>query len=115
MRKGNRICKVCGVSYYACPDSVRLQNWRSMCDTPEHYQIYQTLVMYAREMITASTAVEMLTGIGVTPDTIDGLDPQKQDEIRGIFAAAHTAVQSRDNTDTSENTSSKKMRRSVKE
>ena len=105
---------MCGVSYYACPDSVRLQNWRSMCDTPEHYQIYQTLVMYARDMITASTAVEMLTSIGVTPDTIDGLDPQKQDEIRGIFAAAQAAEQSQDNADTSENTSSKKARRSVR-
>lgn len=85
-----------------------------MCDTPEHYQIYQTLVMYAREMITTSTAVEMLTSVGITPDTIDGLDPQKQDEIRGIFAAAQAAARSHDNADTSENTSSKKTRRSVK-
>lgn len=119
MRKANRICKVCGVSYYACPDSVRLQNWRSVCDTPEHYQVYQALIMYSRGMIDARSAADMLAGTGITPDTIGALAPQKQDEIRGVFAAAQAEAQPQSTetytTDADKSRTTKKARRSVYE
>lgn len=91
-RKPNHTCRICGTAYYACGDCDKRQSWRSFCDTPEHYQVFQVLLMYARHMIGAPEAVDMLTNIGIDPDNLIGFVPQKVAEIRAIFAAAQPEV-----------------------
>ena len=48
--------------------------------------------MYARHMIGAPEAVDMLTNLGIDPDNLIGFVPQKVAEIRAIFAAAQPEV-----------------------
>lgn len=84
LKESNHICRVCGTAYYACNACDRQQNWRAFCDTPEHYQVYQALVMYTRGILPADEARAMLEDIGVTPD-LDGLTPAKQAEIAELF------------------------------
>lgn len=87
-RKPNHTCRICGAAYYACAQCDRQKNWRAYCDTPEHYQVFQVLLMYSRHMIDAVEAASMLNNLGINPDTTNSFTPQKVEEIRAIFAAA---------------------------
>lgn len=84
----NHTCKICGAQYYACNDCDKLRNWRSMCDTPKHYQIYQVLIMYSRDLVSREEAASMLDHLGVTPDTIGNFLPDKIAEIQKILPIA---------------------------
>ena len=84
-KKHNHSCKICGKTYYACPKCDELQNWRAFCDTSEHYQIFQILLLYGRNLIPVSEAAAMLRY------KLNGVDmsaflQSKQDEISKILA-----------------------------
>lgn len=63
-KKLNHKCKVCGAQYHACNDcdknSKGVLSWRSLCDTEQHYKIYQIILWYCRGTIDESEAREML-------------------------------------------------------
>ena len=81
----NHICKICGAAYYACNQCDQRHTWRSVCDTPEHYQIYQVLIMFSRDMISRDEAANMLTTLGVTSESVLAFPPEKIDEIMSII------------------------------
>ena len=85
MQKNNHICKICGAEYYACDGCDTRKTWRSFCDLPEHYQVYQILLMYSRKMISADEATETLEANGILPDTAHGFTSEKIEQIREIF------------------------------
>ena len=84
-REPNHTCKVCGARYYACDSCDRLRNWRSMCDTPEHYQIYQTLRLYTRRMIDKFEAASMLDNAGVDLEHMEEFTPSTADLVWEIM------------------------------
>ena len=98
-KKPNHTCRICGVQYYACSKCDKLKNWRAFCDTPEHYQVFQILLMYARGMIDAGEAAMQLSTLGVQKNSLNGFTPQKVEEIYGIFDAAASANADIDNDD----------------
>lgn len=78
-RKPNHTCKVCGKAYYACNACDQMRSWRAMCDTPEHYQIYQTLILYTRRMIDKFEAASMLDSVGVDLEQLGNFTPSTAD------------------------------------
>lgn len=91
-RKPNHTCRICGTAYYACSQCDKQRNWRAFCDTPEHYQVFQVLLMYTRRLIDAQEASHTLASLGIDPDHLEGYVPQKVKEIRAIFMAAQPSV-----------------------
>ena len=87
-QKPNHTCRICGTRYYACSQCDKRKNWRAFCDKPECYQVFQVLLLYARELIDATEAAETLMNLGVTPDNCRGMLPQKVAEISAVFEAA---------------------------
>lgn len=106
-KQPNHTCRMCGTAYYACEMCDKQRNWRAFCDTPEHYQVFQILMMRARELITIDEACEMLENVGATLTNLGEYTPQKIEEIQNIYAK-------RTKTEVAVKNTSKKTRRSVK-
>ena len=56
-----------------------------MCDTPEHYQIYQTLILYTRRMIDKFEAASMLDNAGVDLEHMEEFTPNTADLVWEIM------------------------------
>lgn len=112
-RKPNHNCRICGTAYFACAQCDKMKNWRAFCDTPEHYQVFQVLLMYSRSIIDAEEAASQLANMGIAPGKMDNIIPQKVAEISAIFAEAYPPVQPIDyNCETDAPKTKKKTRRS---
>lgn len=85
-------CVVCGIKYRACTDCQKYQSWRAKCDTMQHWQVYQIIVMFTRGDITAQEAADKLSYLGIAQgDTKQFTEPNAQilDEI--FFSLQHTS------------------------
>lgn len=90
-KKPNHRCRICGVEYYACNDCASqiranygAEPWRAIAESPVHYQIYITLVLFARNELSAVEALQQLNHIGI--DDLDTFLPSYQSLIRKIIA-----------------------------
>ena len=89
--KPNRHCPVCGVHYHVCKSCGDRGTWRSICDTPTHYQVYMTTVQYVRKEINKETAMEYLRNIGVSLESADRFTPNTKAIITEILSEEATA------------------------
>lgn len=65
----NGTCQICGKKYHYCGDCRKYGNWRSITDTPEHYQIAMILTEYREHIIDAKEAAECFNNYGITLDS----------------------------------------------
>lgn len=59
-KKPNHICKVCGVPYYACDSCDKHKTFKSMCESENHYNIYNTVVLFSRGLYSKEEACRAL-------------------------------------------------------
>lgn len=67
--KINHWCIICGKGYHACDDCAKIKAfkpWRTLADTPEHFQIYSVLQDYNNKLISRTEAREMLSNIDLS-------------------------------------------------
>lgn len=105
-KKPNHRCRICGTEYYACNDCAsRLKSqyggepWRTIADTPSHYQIYVILVHFVRKEISATEALQQLNHIGI--GDMDTFVPNYRSLIQRVIAEAKAAEQERANSEPS--------------
>jgi hypothetical protein len=82
-------CIICGKKYAgcrSCDDATSYKAWRSLCDTPQHFQIYRIIQELNLNAITLSEAKEMLSRIGVYKKDIDSLLPSVKAILEPVFA-----------------------------
>lgn len=63
-KKINHWCAVCGKGYHcckSCTEEVAFKPWRTIADTPEHFQIFTILQDYHNGVIDKSEAKVMLS------------------------------------------------------
>ena len=60
-KKPNHICKVCGVKYYACESCDKNKTYKSMCESENHYKIYNIVIMYTRGVYSKEQAMNALS------------------------------------------------------
>lgn len=110
-KKPNHKCKVCGEDYYyckSCETKGQFTTWRTMCDTEEHYKIYQVILWYCREIIDEKEAREMLSKCDLSgTETFTESIQQLLDKIFYIKEENNDVVTYRENDDVEENTNEK--------
>lgn len=83
-REPNTWCRVCGAAYFHCTDCERVRSWRTVCDTPAHFQLFLILHEY-REAGDASAARTALDHIGFPGADFSVLLPEIQQIINEII------------------------------
>ena len=83
--KPNHTCAVCGRQYYACRSCDKRNTWKSVCDTPQHYQVYITVVQYKRGLIDKETARMYFDRISVTREEMSRFVDGVRDVIGEVF------------------------------
>lgn len=80
-----RQCWICGKSYEYCSKCDRLNTWKLVGCTREHFQIANILDEFRGNVITAKEAKEKFKNIGITADSLDNLLPEVADAIKAII------------------------------
>ena len=80
-----RQCWICGKSYEYCSKCDRLNTWKLVGCTREHFQIANILDEFRGNVITAKEAKEKFKNIGVTADNLDSLLPEVTNVIKAII------------------------------
>lgn len=83
-KKPNRYCPICNAHYYVCLSCGDRGTWKSMCDTPQHYQVYMTLIQYTRKEISKAEAKGYLENIGIKAEDVATFKPEVQNLIKEI-------------------------------
>lgn len=82
--KLNRYCPICNTHYHVCKSCGDRGTWKSVCDTPQHYQVYMTLIQYTRNEISKKEAKGYLANIGITAEEASVFKPEVQNLIKEI-------------------------------
>ena len=72
MPKPNRVCKYsnCSKEFFACNDSIRIGGYKAHCCSPEHFEKWQTEVLYFRgEDVSKSPYLAEMVSDGVLPES----------------------------------------------
>lgn len=87
-------CLVCGKGYTHCEKCLVVQNWRSLTDTPEHFQIYMVFEELRNNTITKYEAKEMFESMQITPTSdLTDLLPAVANAIKEILQTSKPTEQ----------------------
>lgn len=81
----NATCSICGEKYHRCDDCTKskMNPWRSIVDTVDHYKIFLTIRDYNNKYITKEKAQEQLHNIDLTG--LDNFIPEIKNVINEIL------------------------------
>lgn len=99
--KNNRICVVCGKSYYFCPNCNANQanpkpSWYSQFDSEQCKDIFNTLTNYFLKKITVQEAKEALSAYDL--NDISDYDVDIQQQIKDIMGDSSDKVDAEEPT-----------------
>lgn len=100
-------CAICGKKYEACYSCSRKdpsQSWKNLCDTVEHYKIFQVVNGYTAGVYTKEEAAEKLKNVNLSD--LDSLRDNIKEIIKDIQnenAANHVRRSHKKKTQTKEN------------
>lgn len=66
MSVNNSVCSVCGKGYHlcvSCKEKIKVQPWKVVTDTSEHYKIFQIIRAYNTGIYTKDEAKEKLSHV----------------------------------------------------
>ncbi len=84
--ENNAICTICGKAYHrcsTCQDS-RLNPWKNVVDTMEHYKIYMTVASYNNGYLSKEKANEELLDLDLSE--LGTFVPEIRDKINEIMS-----------------------------
>lgn len=87
-------CLLCGSEYEVCKmcENVRVYTpWRLQCDTPRHYQIYNTLVADIRKGTLKNTEItDQINQLRLTAEEVKTFVPSVQETLMPFFKTETT-------------------------
>lgn len=90
----NKTCIICGGKYHACHHCEKVVTytpWRRVCDTFEHYMVYNIIKSYEMEIISKSEAAKQLAELKVTVKSCEDFLPEIAEIVKGILAGEKPA------------------------
>ncbi len=90
MARTNRICKVCGKSYYYCPScegKESLQTWRVLTCSEECNTIFRTLQLHYQKNISNEDVAEILKGLdlSILKNANDSIKQQVKEILNSVL------------------------------
>jgi hypothetical protein len=82
-----KTCVICGKQYKACVDCAKYGGWKALCDTPDHYRIYE-IIQQDRLGTSKEDLQEMLSQI--PKSSLEGILPEVSDYLEKEILAAQT-------------------------
>jgi hypothetical protein len=84
-----RHCIICGAEYpFKCK---RIDTWRAICDTEEHYQIYMMLGDYRKNRVSAADMQAFLNRIGISISDVHVFLPSVANRLSEILGGGGNA------------------------
>ena len=77
--KPNHVCKVCGTPYYACESCEKHNTYKTVCESENHYKIYNIVVLYLRKLYTKQEAKNALSDCDLSD-----IDSYKESIVRVV-------------------------------
>ena len=92
--KNNKVCQICGTPYYVCSHCNKINNWRTVADKPNCYQVYLILTELNQNTINEKEVVEQFHNIGVNLTT---LKKQKSNYVESVYNRIYNILKNNKN------------------